>query len=165
MSLLLRAVGLTSFAAGILAAAATGASAQRGGGPPQPQRLDLALTSTVVTFPPSDPDMAPVVDSPPITITYRVRGYDGPWQITVLASGDLNAGSATVDISNVSWVATPAPPFRNGTLSKTVAQVVASGNGTVNPAASGSLTFQLKNSWAYSTGTYTQTLAFTLTTP
>jgi hypothetical protein len=46
-----------------------------------------------------------------------------------------------------------------------VAQVVASGSGTVNPAASGSLTFQLKNSWSYSTGTYTQTLVFTLAAP
>ncbi len=129
------------------------------------QRLDLSLSPTVVSFPPSDPDAFPVVMSAPVTITYRVRQWDGPWQITALASGDLNAGGATVDISNVSWVATPAPPFQNGTLSKTVAQVVASGVGNVNPARSGSLTFRLTNSWNYSTGTYSQTLVFTLSTP
>jgi hypothetical protein len=158
-----RLLGLvTSFTAGVMVFAAGSGSAQRGG---QPQRLELTLTPTVVSFAPSDPDLLPVVDSQPVTINYRVRGYDGPWQITVLASGDLNAGAATVDISNVGWVATPAPPFRNGTLSKTVAQVVASGIGTVNPTASGSVTFQLKNSWTYSTGTYSQTLVFTLATP
>jgi hypothetical protein len=159
-----RAIGVLSLAAATLAGAAGVLSAQRGG-PPPAVRFELSLSPTIVTFASSDPDILPVVDSPPITINYRIRGYDGPWQIIVLASGDLNAGAATVDISNVSWVATPAPPFRNGTLSKTVAQVVASGSGPVNPAASGSLTFQLKNSWTYSTGTYTQTLVFTLAAP
>jgi hypothetical protein len=152
----------TSCTAAAIVLAAGGATAQRGG---PPLRLDLSLTPTIISFAPSDPDALPVVESPPVTINYRVRGYDGPWQITVLASGDLNAGTATVDISNVSWVATPAPPFRNGTLSKTVAQIVAAGTGTVNPAASGSLTFRLTNSWTYSTGTYTQTLVLTLATP
>lgn len=160
-----RAVGAVSLVAGVVAGIATGASAQRGGPPQQQQRLDLSLSPTVISFPPSDPDAFPVVTSAPVTLNYRVRGYDGPWQITALASGDLNAGSSTVDISNVSWVATPAPPFQNGTLSKTVAQIVAAGSGTVNPTASGSLTFRLTNSWTYSTGTYTQTLVFTLSTP
>lgn len=164
MSSIRRAIGVSLATLGALASAAGVLSAQRGGQPPT-VRFELSLSPTIVTFPSSDPDILPVVDSAPITINYRVRAYDGPWQITVLASGDLNAGPATVDISNVSWVATPAPPFRNGTLSKTVAQVVASGSGAVNPAASGSLTFQLKNSWTYSTGTYTQTLVFTLAAP
>jgi len=131
------------------------------------QRLDLSVSPTIISFPPADPDVFPVVTSAPVTISYRIRQVKGKesWQLTVLSSGDLLAGGSAVDISNVSWVATPSPPFRNGTLSKTVAQVVASGNGNVNPTASGSLTFRMANSWTYSTGTYTQTLVFTLSSP
>ena len=47
----------------------------------------------------------------------------------------------------------------------TVAQRVASGTGTVNPAENGSLTFRLANSWTYNAASYTQTLVFTLTAP
>jgi hypothetical protein len=152
----LEAIGAAGIALGTLLAAPGDACAQR---------LELSLSPTVISFPPSDPDTFPVVTAAPVTVTYRVRQLNAPWQITVLASGDLNAGGPTVDISNVSWVATPAPPFRSGTLSKTVPQVVASGAGNVNPARSGSFTFRLANSWTYSTGTYTQTLVFTLSTP
>lgn len=131
------------------------------------QRLDLSVSPTIISFPPADPDAFPVVTAAPVTITYRIRQVQGKesWQLTVLSSGDLLAGGSSVDISNVSWVATPSPPFRSGALSKTVAQVVASGNGNVNPTASGSLTFRMTNSWTYSTGTYTQTLVFTLSAP
>lgn len=131
------------------------------------QRLDLSVSPTIISFPPADPDAFPVVTSAPVMISYRIRQVQGKesWQLTVLSSGDLLAGGSSVDISNVSWVATPSPPFRSGTLSKTVAQVVASGNGNVNPTTSGSLTFRLANSWTYSTGTYTQTLVFTLSVP
>ena len=83
----------------------------------------------------------------------------------MLANGDLLAGPSRVDISNVTWVATPAPPFQNGVLSKTVAQRLASGTGTVNPARQGQVTFRLANSWTYTAGLYTQTIVFTLTTP
>lgn len=131
------------------------------------QRLDLSLSPRVITFPSSDPDTVPVISSAPVQVTYRVRQNDkgGPWALTVLAGGDLMSGSTSVAISNVTWIATPAPPFQNGTLSKTVAQRVASGSGNLNPAATGSITFLLANSWTYSTGTYTQTVLFTLSAP
>lgn len=130
------------------------------------QKLQLSITPSVITFPSSDPDAVPVILAAPVTITYRVQQNNGgTWSLTVLAAGDLIAGPATVDISNVTWVATPAPPFQNGTLNKTVAQRVASGAGDANPAATGSLTFRLANSWTYSTGTYTQTVLFTLSAP
>ena len=131
------------------------------------QRLDLSLSPRVITFPSSDPDTVPVISSAPVQIDYRVRQNDpgGPWALTVLAAGDLVSGSSSVAISNVTWIATPAPPFQNGTLSKTVAQRVASGSGNLNPAAIGSITFLLANSWTYSTGTYTQTVLFTLSAP
>jgi hypothetical protein len=130
------------------------------------QRFELTLTPRVVTFPDGDPDLAPVIVAVPVQVQYRIRQNNRvPWTLTVRANGDLLAGSATVDISNVSWVATPAPPFQNGTLSRTIEQVLASGDGNVNPTGTGSVTFQLANSWTYSAGNYTQTLLFTLSSP
>ena len=129
------------------------------------QRLDLTVTPLTISFPSADPDTLPVITSAPVEVTYRVRGNVGPWSLTLLATGDLISGGATVDISSVSWVASPAPPFQDGTLSKTVAQPLASGSGMVNPSAVGSVIFRLNNSWTYSAGTYTQTLVFTLSAP
>ena len=134
--------------------------------PAAAQRLDLTLSPRIVSFPASDPDVVPLVIAAPIQVTYRVQqNNNAPWSLTVLAGGDLISGPATVDIANISWVATPAPPFQSGTLSKTIAQRLASGNGNVNPARIGSVTFRLANSWNYSAGTYTQTVIFTLTAP
>ena len=132
------------------------------------QKLELGITVSpaVITFPSSDPDSVPLVSAAPMQITYRVRGNgNAPWSLTVLAAGDLISGASRIDISNVTWVATPAPPFQTGTLSKTVAQRVASGTGNVNPDSIGSITFRLANSWTYSTGSYTQTVLFTLSAP
>jgi hypothetical protein len=133
-------------------------------GQPGP-RLDISITPVTTTFPLSDPDTVPIIAATPVQITYRIRQNDGPWTLTVLADGDLLAGPSTVDISNVAWVAAPAPPFQSGVLSKTVAQRLASGTGTVNPARQGQVTFRLANSWNYTAGLYTQTVVFTLTTP
>lgn len=132
------------------------------------QKLELALSLSpaVITFPSSDPDTVPLVSAPTLQMTYRVRGNgNSPWSLTVLAAGDLIAGASRIDISNVTWVATPAPPFQNGTLSKTAAQRIASGTGNVNPDSIGSITFQLANSWTYDLGSYTQTILFTLSAP
>jgi hypothetical protein len=130
------------------------------------QRLNLSVSPQVISFPSSDPDAVAIINAPAMTVTYRVRQNGGsPWLMTVLAGGDLNAGTAHITISNVTWTATPAPPFQNGTLSRTVAQRIASGTGNVNPARTGSVTFRLANSWTYSTGNYTQTVLFTLSAP
>jgi len=130
------------------------------------QQLQLQINPRRVTFDSADPDTTPVVYAQPIVVTYRVRNNgNNPWRLTVLAQGDLIDGAATVDISSVSWTATPAPPFQNGTLSKTVEQVLASGTGDVNPAQDGSVVFQLANSWTYSSGAYSQSVVFTLVAP
>jgi len=134
--------------------------------PARAQKLELSLSPAVITFPSSDPDTVPLVSAAPVQVTYRIRSNgNSPWSLTVLAAGDLVAGASRVDISNVTWVATPAPPFQNGTLSKTVAQRVASGSGNVNPDTLGSITFRLANSWTNNTGSYTQTVLFTLSAP
>jgi len=142
-----------------LALLASAAAAQPG------PKLDISITPLTTIFPLSDPDTVPIIAATPTQITYRIRQNDGPWTLTVLANGDLLAGPSRVDISNVTWVATPAPPFQNGVLSKTVAQRLASGTGIVNPERQGQVTFRLANSWTYTAGLYTQTIVFTLTTP
>jgi hypothetical protein len=147
------------WAAGVIPALAQG----RGGGN-NPQ-LDLTISPLSISFASANPDTSPVVAAAPIVVTIRVRQNTGPWTLTVLANGDLLSGPSSVDIANVTWTATPAPPFQGGTLSKTVAQRVASGTGTVNPAQNGSLTFRLANAWTYNAANYTQTLVFTLTAP
>lgn len=131
------------------------------------QRLDMSISPPTITFLAGDPDSQPVITSVPVTVTYRVRQNPDtvPWTMTVRGLGDLNSGPSTVDISNVTWVATPAPPFQNGTLSRTVAQRVASGLGNANPARQGQLTFRLANSWSYDAGVYTQVIEFTMTSP
>ena len=130
------------------------------------QRLTLNVTPGTISFPSSDPDAVPLVAAAPAQVTYRVRQNTGqPWTLTVLAGGDLISGLATVDIANVGWVAAPSPPFQNGTLSKTVAQRLASGTGNVNPAEDGQVTFRLANSWNYTAGIYTQVVIFTLSAP
>ena len=155
---------LASIVAGLLTCLPVEARAQGRGGGANPQ-LDLSISPASITFASADPDVSPSIAAAPVVVNVRIRQNGGNWTLTVLAGGDLIAGPSTVDITNVSWTATPAPPYQNGTLSKTVAQRVASGTGNVNPAANGSVTFRLVNSWTYSAGNYTQTLIFTLSAP
>ena len=130
------------------------------------QRLDLSVSPLTISFPLADPDTVPIVSSVAAQLTYRVRQNNNqPWTLTVLAMGDLISGLSTVDIGSVSWIATPAPPFQNGTLSKTVAQRLAGGIGNLNPTATGQIAFRLANSWNYTAGLYTQTIVFTLSAP
>ena len=130
------------------------------------QRLDLAISPAVITVPSADPDTMPVLSSSPVQVTYRVRQNNRQtWLLTVVANGDLVSGASTIDISAVSWIASPSPPFQNGTLSKATAQTVATGPGNVASPSTGTLTFRLANSWTYDAGIYTQTLVFTLSTP
>ncbi len=124
----------------------------------------LLVQPATISFPSSDPDTVPVVSAAPVRVTYLVLGgASQPWLITVRASGALISGASTIPISNVSWIATPSPPFRAGTLS-TVAQTLANGTGTAF-LASGDVTFRFANSWNYTVGNYTQTITFTLSSP
>src|SRR5687768_16553345 len=117
------------------------------------QRFDLSIAPSIIVFATDDPDTMPIITSPAVQVTYRVRQNNfNPWILSVLAGGDLVSGSATVDISNISWVATPSPPFQSGVMSKTVAQRVASGTGNLASPAQGQITFRLANSWNYAVG-------------
>ena len=159
----MRPIRVVAVAAALLAASAVDPPPAAAQNP----RLELSVSPQFVNFTLGDPDVTPVVAASPITVSYRLRNLQGKatWLLTVLASGDLVSGPSTVDISNVTWVASPTPPFRNGTLNRMVAQVVASGSGSENPTQVGSLTFRMNNSWNYDSGIYTQTIVFTLSTP
>lgn len=129
------------------------------------QRVDLTITPAAFTFPSADPDVAPVVNSPALTIRYRVQQNQGAqWRITVVANGDLVSGGASIPVTNVTWTATPAPPFQNGTMNSTVEQLVASDAGN-SPSRSGTITFFLVNSWNYAAGVYSQSFVFTISAP
>lgn len=146
-------------AAATVAACAAAASAGA-------QQLDLSVSPSVIVLQAGDPDVMPVVSSAPVAVTYRVRQNNNrAWLLTVQANGDLDSGASTIDISEVSWSATPAPPFQNGTLSKTIAQTIATGEGNVASLSTGAVTFRMTNSWMHDAGIYTQVLVFTLSTP
>ena len=130
--------------------------------PAAAQFIQLQPTTIGIRF--RRPDTVPLVSASPIRVTYIALGQGAnPWTITVEAEGQLVSGTSTIPISNVSWVATPTPTFRNGTLS-TVAQVLATGTGLAL-LERGDVTFRLANSWNYNVGTYTQTITFTLSSP
>ncbi len=134
------------------------------GTPAFAQTLVLSLSPSTITFSAADPDTTPTITAPSVTVEYEVEDNgSNNWRITLLAGGDLTTGSATIAITNVTWTATPAPPFQAGTLSKTVAQTLASGTGI--PNQTGTVVFRLANSWTYNVGTYTASVVFTLSAP
>jgi hypothetical protein len=130
------------------------------------QTLTLTIAPSTIAFANADPDTTPSIDAPSITVTYRVRqNGGGNWRITLLAGGDLTAGSATIPITNVTWTATPAPPFQDGTMSRTLAQTLASGTGNVQNSTTATVVFRLANAWTHNAGTYSASIVFTLTAP
>ena len=130
------------------------------------QTLTLTISPSTITFAAADPDTTPSIAAPSITVNYRVRNNAaGSWRISLLASGDLTAGSATIPIANVTWTASPTPSFQAGTLSRTLAQTLASGSGNVQSTRTGTTVFRLANSWTYNVGSYSTSVVFTLTAP
>jgi hypothetical protein len=130
------------------------------------QLLALTIAPATITFAAADPDTTPGIAAPTVTVSYRVRNNaTGSWRISLLAGGDLTAGAATIPITNVTWTASPTPQFQAGTLSRTVAQMLASGSGNVLNTTTGTVVFRLANSWTYNVGTYSTSVVFTLTAP
>jgi hypothetical protein len=124
----------------------------------------LLVQPSTISFPSSDPDTVPVISAAPVRVSFIAQGSRAnPWIITIRAEGNLTSGASTIPISNVSWVATPTPLFRGGTLT-TTAQTLATGTGLIN-IERGDVTFRFANSWNYTVGNYTQTITFTLSSP
>ncbi|MCX6546271.1 MAG: hypothetical protein NTV05_17905 [Acidobacteria bacterium] len=130
------------------------------------QTLTLGVDQGSISFADADPDATPSIQAAAVTVTYRVQGNSGGnWRITIMSSTDLTSGIASIPISQVTWTATPAPPFQAGTMSTAVEQTMASGTGNANPTKTGTVIFRLANSWSYNVGNYSATFTFTLSAP
>jgi len=130
----------------------------------QAQTLRLTVTPTTISFAADDPDTSPKINANQ-TVNVAIRNTkmgNRTWRLTLTANGNLidSSSSATIPISNISWTATPTPPFQGGTLAASVAQTAAQAKGNYN--ATGVFTFVFTNSWSYWAGSYTQTVTFTL---
>jgi len=121
----------------------------------------LTLGVGSITFPSASPVTTSSIAATqnPISIAVKTTGT-ATWSLTVLANGDLVSGGNTVAIGNVTWTAT-GTGFVGGTMSKTTAQTLASGTSNVN--MTGTQSYFLANSWTYVTGSYSQTVVYTLT--
>jgi len=128
-------------------------------------RAKLTLSSGSMAFADADPDTTPVVSPGGGALTIMAKGrttVGSTVTLVVLASGDLQSGLDAIPIEQLSWAAT-GTGFVAGTLSHTAAQTV--GTWANSGAWTGTQSYQLANSWTYSTGTYTTTLTYTLTAP
>ena len=125
----------------------------------------LTLSAAAQTFPDANPDVVPQVTAVqgPIVITAKAR-TTGASQVvlTVLADDDLRSGLQVIPASAITWTATGAG-LGGGTLSKLAPVTV--GTWTGSGAWSGTQTLAFRNSWTYSTGTYTCVLVYTLSGP
>ncbi len=129
---------------------------------PAAAQVSLSLSANTVTFPTADPDSTPVIAAPPFTLTVRARRATS-WQVTVIASGNLTSGASAIPITSLSWTISPNPPFQDGTMSSTVAQLVGADTQELNPALDATVNYFLVNSWTYDVGNYSVTITYTLT--
>lgn len=130
----------------------------------QGKKLQLSISPSSISFSAADPDDNPTINAGQtvnVSVESTLRGNQ-QWHLTLRANGDLIASgsTATIDISNISWTATPTPPFLAGNLAANVSQEAASGWGRYNGI--GRFTFVFQNSWDYWAGNYSQTVTFTL---
>ena len=130
------------------------------------QTITFTVTQASISFADADPDTTPSITASNVTVNYKVTGTGGAaWRITIISGNNLTSGSASIPISNVTWTATPVPPFQAGTMSTTAQQTMASGTGDVGTSRIGTVVFKLANSWSYNVGTYSATFTFTMSCP
>lgn len=130
------------------------------GGSPQHWTITINIYPTAITFPPADPDLEPVVAA---NSSVRVQITTSPpnrrWELLIRAEGNLvSASGQVISISNISWTATPQPPFRDGVLAAGQNLVLATGG---RGDLTGEVFFSFQNSWSYVAGEYTQIITFT----
>jgi len=130
------------------------------------QSITFSVSPSSISFADADPDTTPSITAANLTVSYLLTKSGGAnWRITVISGTNLTSGAASIPISNVTWTATPVPPFQAGTMSTTVGQTVASGVGDVKSTLTGTVVFHLANSWSYNVGTYSATFTFTMSCP
>jgi hypothetical protein len=128
-------------------------------------RAKLTISPTTINFPDADPDVTASVPATEnsVTVTSKVRTTAaGAATLTCLADGDLTSGTDTIAITNVTWTA-GGSGYSSGTMNSGAAQTAGSWTGSGN--RSGTFNYFLANSWAYTVGSYSQTVAYTLSAP
>lgn len=125
----------------------------------------LTVSASALTFPDANPDSVPQVIplQGALSITAKARTSSGSQVVlTVQADDDLRSGLQVIPASAITWTAT-GTGFSSGTLSKVAP--VSLGSWPGSGVWSGTQTLSFSNLWAYSTGTYTCVLVYTLTGP
>lgn len=128
-------------------------------------KAKLTLGEAAINFPDADPDSVPSIAATenPVSVTVKAQtGSASSVTLTAQANGDLDSGTDTIAITNVTWTAAGDPGFVAGTMD-TVAQSAGSWTGSGN--RSGTFSYALANSWDYMPGSYSQTVVYTLTAP
>lgn len=127
-------------------------------------KAKLTLEVNTINFPDADPDSVPSIPANENPVEVNVKAHTGSGAtvtLTVQANGDLQSGSDTIPITNVSWTATGAG-FVSGVMDTAP---VAAGSWTGSGSRDGTFSYFLANSWDYAAGNYTQTVVYTLTAP
>ncbi len=127
-------------------------------------KAKLTLGVAAINFPDADPDSVPSIAATenPVSVTVKTQaGSASSVTLTAQANGDLDSGTDTIDITNVTWTATGAG-FVGGTMD-TAAQ--SAGAWTGSGRRDGTFSYALANSWDYTAGSYSQTVVYTLTAP
>ena len=130
----------------------------------------LTINTTSITFHNASPSSTPSVPAAenPVHVTASVQINDlGTVTLTALAGGDLISGPHAIPVDKVTWTVTGSGGnnggFIAGTMSKQSPKLV--GSWTTSGTYYGDFSFFLANSWSYATGTYTQTVTYTLIAP
>jgi len=127
-------------------------------------KAKLTVGVAAINFADADPDTVPSIPAGenPVSVTVKAQtGSASTVTLTVAADGDLDSGTDTIDITNVTWTATGAG-FIGGTMD-TSAQ--SAGSWTGSGQRNGTFSYLLANSWDYPPGSYSQTVVYTLTAP
>jgi hypothetical protein len=127
------------------------------------QSFTLTVTPSSFAFPSGDPDTMPEVQSPMVTVSYKVTGAGKTaWHMAIRATSDLTSVSDTIPVANIRWTATA--PLASGIALTTSDQTILSRTGNMTQSTS-TVIFYLKNLWTYKVGTYNTTIVFTLSSP
>lgn len=130
-----------------------------------PSTVTLTIDKTCIDFL-ANPGTFPTIPASqgPVSVTANATIDAGSTAtLTVVAGGDLVSGNNIIPIDKVSWTATgdgfvPGPTM----IKKTSATA---GNWQGPGEYHGTFSFFLANSWSYATGTYSQTVTYTLSAP
>ena len=129
----------------------------------------LYIGTAAINFPAANPDVVGSIPATENPVSVSARAQTGVLEtvtLTCKADGANLFDSADGDviaITNVTWTVASGPEFSAGTMTDAAEVAVASWTGPARK--DGSLNFFLANSWDYATGSYTQTVVYTLTAP